>query len=89
MNNLFEKLNHTERMLTELDNEMEAVTTLPYYEIFGNESERDRDVQMINRKKKLYLNKKYNLLENIQIASEKEKAKVSVLQRELQLKKVS
>ncbi|MDB0600283.1 hypothetical protein PL373_13380 [Tenacibaculum maritimum] len=89
MNNLFEKLNHTERMLAELDNEMEAVMTLPYYEIFGNKSERDRDVQMINRKKKLYLNKKYNLLENIQIASEKEKAIVSVSQRNLQLKKAS
>lgn len=37
----------------------------------------------------MYLNKKYNLLENIQIASEKEKAMVSVSQRNLQLKKVS
>jgi hypothetical protein len=88
MNNLFEKLQFTNRMLTELDNEMKAVKTLPYYEIFGNESEREKDIQMIVEKKKMYLTDKYTILENIQIECEKEKADISVKERELTLKKV-
>lgn len=85
MNNLFDKLKHTGRMLTELDNEMDAVKTLPYYEIFGNESEREKDIQMIIDRKKRYLTERYTILENIQMTAEKEKAQISVLQREVQL----
>ncbi len=89
MNKLFEQLAHTDKMLVELDFEKDAVMNLPYYEIFGNMSEKKRDILMIEEKKIKYLGERYTLLENIQIRSEIEKINTSTDLKNLKFKPVA
>jgi hypothetical protein len=76
-------------MLHNLDCELEAVETLPYYEIFSNESEREKDIQLILDKKKKYLDRKHTILENIQLECERQKVLVSTEQKEIRTKLLS
>ena len=85
MKKLFKQLKQINSFLHELDVTERNILELPYYKIFGNESERKKDLQEVNTKRAEYLNKKHNVLENIQIECEKQKYLVSAVKRNLKV----
>ena len=85
MKKLLNELNRINEVLQELDNTEKNIIDLPYYSISGNESERQKDLARVKQKRASYLDKKHTVLENIQLACEKEKFVVSAKQRTLKV----
>nr|WP_299488668.1 hypothetical protein [uncultured Allomuricauda sp.] len=82
MKRLISKLNNNEKMLELIHQEGENIKSLPYYKIFGTEEERTNDLEEVRNRKKQYLTERYSILESIGIEVEKQKARVSELERE-------
>lgn len=83
MKELFNELTRINEVLAEIENTKKNIYDMPYYKIFGSESERQRDLSIAQENAKTYLAKKYNVLEKIQIECEKAKYLVSANQRKL------
>lgn len=83
MLDLFKEYERVCDSLTEVDATETNINILPYYIVFGNESERQRDLSVVKASKKKLLDEKHALLEKIQRLAEKEKWVVSEAQKQL------
>lgn len=77
MEKLHQELRYIDKVLIELEREKQMVLELPFYKIFNAKLEQKEDLEVIKNKRKTFLNKKYTVLENIQLFCEKQKAIVS------------
>lgn len=83
MRNLINRLIGIDMTLSQLDVNEEIINNLPYYSIFNQQREKQRDLKEVQRQKAKYLNEKHTVLEAIQLECEKEKTKVSSDQKKL------
>lgn len=87
MKKLFKKLRNKEAEIqskkTELDNAKDPLNG--YWMLFPNEKKRKLEIKEIEIELKCLIGQKYTILENIQIQAEKEKQRISNLERKLTL----
>lgn len=78
-----DRIDHLEKMIVEVRGEISVVKELPYYDIFGTEGEREKDLRLLH-KKLLDLNSQmFAALESMELAIQKRKVQLSNQHRKL------
>ena len=85
MRDLFKRIKANNRRIDSINEQFENVKTLPYYSIFGNAAEKEKDIKTCIRAMKDHLDLKDLLLQSLQIEINKERQLISQTQRNLSL----
>lgn len=88
MEELFEKLTHNAQQLKAIQNSIDNVKLMPYYNVFSGPVERSKDMESHLKKMKMVLNRRHTLLENLQLAATKQLGYVSELQQNNTIQKI-
>jgi hypothetical protein len=88
MQELFKKIKKNGRRLEFTYSQIEDVRTMPYYAIYGNPNEREKDLNNCYAAVKAQLNERQIHLENLQLEINKELNRVSQALKCCALKKV-
>ncbi len=85
MKELFKRIKANDRRIATIEEQFENVKTLPYYSIFGNATEKIKDLETCRKAMRDHLELKDVLLQSLQIEINKERQLISQNQRTLTL----
>ena len=77
MKDLFKKIKRNGHRIEAIESQVEDINKMPYYEIFGTETEKQTDLSKCNDSMKAHLDERQVLLENLQLEINKELNRVS------------
>lgn len=89
MQELFKQIKETNKRIATIESQFEDVKTMPYYSIFGNAREKEKDLETCLKAMKDQLDLKDLLLQNLQIEINKDRQLISTNQRKLSLQKLT
>ena len=81
MEELFDDLIHNAQQIKAIQQSIDNVKVMPYYNVFSGPEERSKDMENHLKKMKLVLNRRHTLLENLKMSVNKQLGYVSELQR--------
>lgn len=78
MKQLFKQINKINKQIERTQNRIKDIKTMPYYSIYGSETERTKDLKTCNEYLRDCLNQKHTLVENLMLECNKELGRVAM-----------